>query len=130
LQLAAKLQSRAERAGVVAALPPAADPDGELGAQLFELVRRARAAGLDAEAALRRAALRYATAVRAAESDESDPAVEPDPDAETDSAVEPGPAVDSERSATESADAEVSGHTAAGTAGPTESGSAGTRHAP
>ena len=67
LQLAAKLQSRAERAGVDAAVPDPDDADAELGARLFALVREARAAGLDAEAALRRAALRYAEAVRAAE---------------------------------------------------------------
>ncbi|HEY3504069.1 MAG TPA: MazG family protein [Actinocatenispora sp.] len=69
LQLAAKLLSRAERAGL--SVPPtvatAPEPDAELGATLFELVTEARAAGLDAEAALRRAAVRYAAAVRAAE---------------------------------------------------------------
>ncbi|GIL26082.1 nucleoside triphosphate pyrophosphohydrolase [Actinocatenispora comari] len=112
LQLAAKLQSRAERAGVEAALPPATDPDGELGSQLFELVRRSRAAGLDAEAALRRAALRYATAVRAAE---AAPPADPEPAADTTPADStPTPAAD------------------AGTepAGTTEAGSADARHAP
>lgn len=95
LALAAKLFQRAERAGLN--LPPtvpglagpmlgelsAADDgaalggaggqdqarldEATLGAALLALVARARAAGLDAEAALRRAALDYAEAVRAAE---------------------------------------------------------------
>ena len=56
LALAAQLQRRAERAGVPAEL--AARPDGDraptaagagLGAELFALVARARAAGLDPE---------------------------------------------------------------------------------
>jgi XTP/dITP diphosphohydrolase len=112
LQLAAKLQSRAERAGVEAALPPATDPDGELGSQLFELVRRSRAAGLDAEAALRRAALRYATAVRAAEAA---------PPADLEPAADTAPADSAPTPATD-----------AGTepAGTTEAGSADARHAP
>ena len=63
LSLAAKLQSRAERAGITA---EPADVD-DLGATLFALVARARAAGQDPEAALRRAALAYARAVRDAE---------------------------------------------------------------
>jgi XTP/dITP diphosphohydrolase len=76
LALAAKFQSRAERAGVTVDLPVPAGadaevasdtPDAELGATLFALVARARAAGLDPEAALRRATLRYGDAVRAAE---------------------------------------------------------------
>jgi XTP/dITP diphosphohydrolase len=96
LSLAAKLLERAARAGIAAPLPGVALPprgvalpppggehasaDGDpgdglaevadesrLGARLFELVARARAAGLDPEGALRRTALDYAAAVRAAE---------------------------------------------------------------
>ncbi|MEV0392766.1 nucleoside triphosphate pyrophosphohydrolase [Polymorphospora rubra] len=87
LALAAKILQRAERAGVAvplpaadpspepaaAAAPPAVDrPDASfaehgLGVELLAIVARARAEGLDAEAALRRAALAYAEAVRAAE---------------------------------------------------------------
>jgi XTP/dITP diphosphohydrolase len=74
LSLAAQLQRRAERAGApaeladlpVAPVPdsPAADgqaPDGvsEIGAALFALVARARAAGLDPELELRAAARSY-----------------------------------------------------------------------
>jgi XTP/dITP diphosphohydrolase len=62
LALAAQLQRRAERAGVPAAL--AAGPDGDLGAELFALVARARAAGLDPELELRGAARRYTERVR------------------------------------------------------------------
>jgi XTP/dITP diphosphohydrolase len=65
LALAAKILERAERAGL--AVPPPAGP--ELGPVLLRTVAQARAAGLDAEAALRAAALRYAAAVRAAESE-------------------------------------------------------------
>jgi XTP/dITP diphosphohydrolase len=64
LSLAAKIMQRAERAGIAAPLPT---PD-ELGAELLAMVAAARARGLDPEAALRRAALAYADAVRAAES--------------------------------------------------------------
>jgi XTP/dITP diphosphohydrolase len=74
LTLAAKILERAERAGVEVPLPPSPEKpaSGEaLGASLLVLVARARAAGLDAEAALRRAALAYADAVRAAESSAS-----------------------------------------------------------
>jgi NTP pyrophosphatase (non-canonical NTP hydrolase) len=67
LALAAKLQSRAERAGVAVDPPVPAGADGELGGALLTLVADARARGLDPEAALRRAALAYAEAVRAAE---------------------------------------------------------------
>jgi XTP/dITP diphosphohydrolase len=63
LSLAAKVLGRAERAGVEVPLP-----SGDLGAQLLAFVARARADGLDAEGALRRAALEYAEAVRHAES--------------------------------------------------------------
>ncbi len=54
LARADKLLSRLERAGIP--VPPAAGPPGEqsgLGAELLDLVGRARAAGLDAEACLR-----------------------------------------------------------------------------
>ena len=74
LALAAQLQRRAERAGVppeLADLEPAAGPGGEgdpaaaeaspgeIGAELFALVARARAAGLDPELELRSAARAY-----------------------------------------------------------------------
>src|SRR3989440_11429824 len=65
LSLAAKVLGRAERAGIEAS-PPA---DG-LGAELLALVARARAQGVDAEGALREAALALAEAVRRAESDD------------------------------------------------------------
>lgn len=63
LALTAKILQRAERAGVSVPLPSA----GDLGGRLLAIVAEARAAGLDAEAALRRAGLAYADAVRAAE---------------------------------------------------------------
>lgn len=63
LALAAKILHRAERAGLDVPLPSGSD----LGAELLRLVARARAEGLDAEAALRRAALDHADAIRAAE---------------------------------------------------------------
>jgi XTP/dITP diphosphohydrolase len=66
LALAAQLQRRAERAGVPGGLADLADlaagTDGapsELGAELFALVARARAAGLDPELELRAAARAY-----------------------------------------------------------------------
>ena len=67
LALAAQLQRRAERAGVPTELElTAADGTGDgLGAKLFELVARARAAGLDPELELRGAARRYQDRVRA-----------------------------------------------------------------
>ena len=64
LSLAAKVLSRAERAGLS---PPPPDLDEPLGLTLLDLVARAQAAGLDPEAALRRVALAQAEAVRAAE---------------------------------------------------------------
>jgi XTP/dITP diphosphohydrolase len=65
LALAAKLMSRAAKAGV----PVSADPDdSSFGGRLLRLVAEAQAAGADAEAELRAAARRYAAAVRAAES--------------------------------------------------------------
>jgi XTP/dITP diphosphohydrolase len=85
LALAAQLQRRAERAGVPAELAVAdgSGPDGSgadgsgadgsgaggagngLGAELFELVAKARAAGLDPELELRGAARRYQDRVHA-----------------------------------------------------------------
>jgi len=64
LALAAQLQRRAERAGVPSEL---ADLDGAagLGAELFALVARARAAGLDPELELRAAARAYRDQVQA-----------------------------------------------------------------
>jgi XTP/dITP diphosphohydrolase len=64
LALAAKVLSRAERAGVEVPVPSTVD---ELGAELLAVVAAARRRGLDPEGALRRAALAYADAVRAAE---------------------------------------------------------------
>jgi XTP/dITP diphosphohydrolase len=63
LALAAKILQRTERAGLDVPLP--AGPD--LGARLLRLVAESRAEGTDAEAALRRAALEFADAVRVAE---------------------------------------------------------------
>ena len=69
LALAAQLQRRAERAGVPSEL---ADLDGAagLGAELFALVARARAAGLDPELELRAAARAYRDQVQAWEQDQ------------------------------------------------------------
>jgi XTP/dITP diphosphohydrolase len=64
LSLAAKVLQRAERAGLAVPLPAGDD----LGAVLLRLVAEARAGGADAEAALRRAVLAYADALRSAES--------------------------------------------------------------
>ncbi|MET0415533.1 MAG: MazG family protein, partial [Actinoplanes sp.] len=63
LSLAAKILQRTERAGFDVPLPTGDD----LGAQLLRAVAEAHAAGADAEAELRRAALELADAVRAAE---------------------------------------------------------------
>ena len=69
LALAAQLQRRAERSGVptdlVAEGAVAGDEAADLGAELFRLVARARAAGLDPELELRAAARRYRDRVRA-----------------------------------------------------------------
>jgi XTP/dITP diphosphohydrolase len=68
LALAAQLQRRAERAGVpadLAGLPGPAGPGSELGAELFALVARARAAGLDPELELRAASRAYRDRVQA-----------------------------------------------------------------
>ena len=82
LSLAAQLLRRAERAGAPAelagapaALTGAAEQPGgsggsDLGQELFELVYRARALGLDPELELRSAALAYADRVRAWEASE------------------------------------------------------------
>jgi XTP/dITP diphosphohydrolase len=64
LALVAKILHRVERGGVDVPLPQG----DELGEILLRVVAEARAAGLDAEAELRAAALRFADAVRAAES--------------------------------------------------------------
>lgn len=69
LALAAQLQRRAERSGVPIDLanqaPPPGDESAALGAELFLLVARARAAGLDPELELRAAARRYRDRVHA-----------------------------------------------------------------
>jgi uncharacterized protein YabN with tetrapyrrole methylase and pyrophosphatase domain len=67
LALAAQLQRRAERAGVPPELADAADSaaPSEIGTELFALVARARAAGLDPELELRAAARAYRDRVRA-----------------------------------------------------------------
>ncbi len=67
LALAAQLQRRAERAGAPGDLASleAQNDAGRLGAELFALVARARAAGLDPELELRAAARRYGDRVRA-----------------------------------------------------------------
>ncbi|GAA5072364.1 XTP/dITP diphosphohydrolase [Thermocatellispora tengchongensis] len=64
LSLAAQLQRRAERAGAPADLPAAAEGVSEIGVRLFDLVREARAQGLDPEAELRAAARAYRDRVR------------------------------------------------------------------
>ncbi|MFI2714523.1 nucleoside triphosphate pyrophosphohydrolase [Micromonospora sp. NPDC018662] len=70
LALAAKILDRAGRVGL-AVPPPLAesqvDAEARLGASLLATVAAARQAGIDPEAALRRATLAYAEAVRAAE---------------------------------------------------------------
>jgi XTP/dITP diphosphohydrolase len=69
LALAAKILQRAERGGVGVEMPAGSD----LGESLLRVVAQARAEGLDAEAALRRAALDYAARVRAAENESVGP---------------------------------------------------------
>jgi XTP/dITP diphosphohydrolase len=66
LALAAQLQRRAERAGIPPdlAVPGGPEEGSRLGAELFELVAQAQAAGLDPELELRAAARRYAGQVR------------------------------------------------------------------
>jgi len=63
LSLAAKILQRAERAGLPVALPAGSG----LGAALLRMVADARSQGLDAEAALRQAALELADEIRRAE---------------------------------------------------------------
>ena len=71
LALAAQLQRRAARAGIpedMARLeehPRPADPDSDIGRELFRLVTQAREAGRDPEMELRAAARRYRDLVRA-----------------------------------------------------------------
>ncbi len=66
LALAAQLQRRAQRAGVPDDLADLAEgAPSELGAELFALVARARAAGLDPELELRAAARAYRDRVQA-----------------------------------------------------------------
>jgi XTP/dITP diphosphohydrolase len=69
LALAAQLQRRAERSGVPASVTEtgaaSGGSGGELGEELFRLVARARAAGIDPELELRAAARRYRDRVRA-----------------------------------------------------------------
>ncbi len=74
LALAAQLQRRAERGGIPPDLVVAGGPgDGSrLGAELFELVAQAQAAGLDPELELRAAARRYADQVRRWERDRAE----------------------------------------------------------
>ena len=73
LALAAKLMSRAEKAGVAVSVPMPAVPSASaaspevIGELLLGMVALARAAGVDPEAALREAARGYAGRVRAAE---------------------------------------------------------------
>ena len=73
LARAQKLLARTARAGltvpapVPAPLPAPVPDDPDLGAQLFALVVRARAAGLDAEGELRRTTAAWEARVRAAE---------------------------------------------------------------
>ena len=70
LALAAKILQRVERAGLRVPLPDGLD----LGGVLLRQVAEARAAGIDAEAALRRATLDFADDVRAAEQKNVGPA--------------------------------------------------------
>jgi XTP/dITP diphosphohydrolase len=81
LSLAAQLQRRAARAGFPTALPPTggeASAAEELGDELFRIVARAAAAGIDPEVQLRSAARRYADLLRSWE--RSDPPTTADPD--------------------------------------------------
>ncbi|MEU4245250.1 nucleoside triphosphate pyrophosphohydrolase [Actinoplanes sp. NPDC026619] len=70
LSLAAKILQRAERPGLDVPLPAGDD----LGPALLRVVAEARAAGVDAEAELRRVTLIYADAVRSAEQKDVGPA--------------------------------------------------------
>lgn len=77
LSLAAKILSRARRAGIEVPVGPSTGQDvtsdEELGELLFAVVAEATARGLDPEAALRRVALQRARAVRSAERTSADP---------------------------------------------------------
>ncbi|WP_433552741.1 nucleoside triphosphate pyrophosphohydrolase [Micromonospora zamorensis] len=76
LALAAQILKRAARRGIEVPPPLAAtqvDAEARLGASLLVTVAAAREAGIDPEAALRRATLAYAEAIRTAESQPSDP---------------------------------------------------------
>jgi XTP/dITP diphosphohydrolase len=70
LALSAKLVARASRAGLGDVEP---GTDDEIGARLFAAVRAAVRAGVDPEAALRRTARAYISAIQLAESDTIDP---------------------------------------------------------
>ncbi|MFF0150422.1 nucleoside triphosphate pyrophosphohydrolase [Micromonospora sp. NPDC005203] len=75
LALAAQILDRAARRGIEVPPPLAAtqvDAEARLGASLLATVTAAREAGIDPEAALRRATLAYAEAIRAAETEPSD----------------------------------------------------------
>jgi NTP pyrophosphatase (non-canonical NTP hydrolase) len=67
LALADKVLARAARLPEPGPQEPAADPDARIGADLLDLVRRARAEGVDPEQALRDAVRTLADHVRAAE---------------------------------------------------------------
>ncbi|MEU1642683.1 nucleoside triphosphate pyrophosphohydrolase [Micromonospora zamorensis] len=80
LALAAQILKRAARRGIEVPPPLAAtqvDAEARLGASLLATVAAAREAGIDPEAALRRATLAYAEAIRTAE---SPPAETPTPE--------------------------------------------------
>jgi XTP/dITP diphosphohydrolase len=68
LALAAKLVSRARRAGLADVAPAGSGPQDEIGLRLFAVVQDAVAAGVDAESALRGVARSYRQALVAAES--------------------------------------------------------------
>jgi XTP/dITP diphosphohydrolase len=67
LALATKILARAERAGLSVPVPESSVDPASFGESLLGLVAAARAAGVDAEAALRRAALTLADRLRASE---------------------------------------------------------------
>jgi XTP/dITP diphosphohydrolase len=67
LALAAKLHSRAAKAGLAVPVPTASGPDSGVGELLLALAVRAQQQGLDPEAELRAAARRYRDAILLAE---------------------------------------------------------------
>jgi XTP/dITP diphosphohydrolase len=67
LALAAKLVARARRADLAVVVTRGTDGEGEIGARLLAVVHDAVAAGVDPEAALRRAARAYREAIQVAE---------------------------------------------------------------